>query len=306
MVGFLKKLKDGLKKSSNKIQTGLVDVFVKKRIDDESLEHLEEALIVADMGVKVATKIVTGFAKNKFDKEISEEELKTELASNIEDIITDVEKPLEINDNNKPHVILMAGVNGAGKTTSIGKLAKKYTDMGRQVSLIAADTFRMAAIEQLKVWGDRCGVEVYHSEIGADAAGLCFDGLTQAIKNGDDIVFIDTAGRLQNKAGLMDELKKVVKVIKKVIPEAPHNTILTIDATVGQNAISQVKTFKEMIDINGIVITKLDGSAKGGILVAVSEEFGIPVHFIGVGEKIEDLQEFKAKEYSKSLVGLNS
>ena len=304
MVNFFSKLKNGLKKSSSKIQIGLVDVFTKKRIDDESLEALEEALISADMGVRVATKIVTGFSKNKFNKEISEQDLKVELSKNIEDIIKEVEEPLIINNDHKPHVILMTGVNGAGKTTSIGKLAKKYTDMGKKVSLIAGDTFRMAAIEQLSVWGKRCGIEVYSSKIGSDAAGLCFDGLTQAIKNKDDVVFIDTAGRLQNKQGLMDELKKIVKVIKKVIPDAPHNTILTIDATVGQNAISQVKIFKEMIDINGIVITKLDGSAKGGILVAVSEEFRIPVHFIGIGEKIEDLQEFNAKEYSKSLLGL--
>ncbi len=304
MVNLFKKLKDGLKKSSNKIQTGLVDVFTKKKIDDDALEALEDVLIMSDMGVKVAGKIVGNFAKNKFNKEISEEELKQELADNIADIIVKVEKPLEIDDSYKPQVILMSGVNGAGKTTSIGKLAKKYSDMGKQVSLIAADTFRMAAIEQLKVWGERCGIEVYHSKIGADAAGLCYDGLTQAIKNRDDIVFIDTAGRLQNKQGLMDELKKVIKVIKKIIPEAPHNTILTIDATVGQNAVSQVKTFKEMIDINGIIVTKLDGSAKGGILVAISEEFKTPVHFIGIGEKIEDLQEFDAKEYANSLMNL--
>ena len=226
------------------------------------------------------------------------------MAEEIEKILLPCQKSLEIDSNQKPFVILMVGVNGAGKTTTIGKLAQKLKLQGRKVSLIAADTFRAAAVEQLQVWGERANVRVFVGPQGCDSAGLCYDGLAQAIKAGDDVVFIDTAGRLQNKSGLMDELKKIDKVIKKIIPTAPHATILTLDATNGQNALSQVEIFNEAINVSGLVITKLDGTAKGGILAAIADEHPTPVFYIGVGESIEDLNEFNAHEFAKGLLGI--
>ena len=304
MVNFFQKLGLGLKKSSVKITSGISDIFTKKKIDSQTLDELEELLISADLGVKASSHIISEFAKIKMDKEISEEEIKYALAQEIEKILKPLETNFTINHEKKPYVILMVGVNGAGKTTTIGKLASKLKSDGKKVSFIAADTFRAAAVEQLKVWGERSDIRVFSGENGCDSAGLCYDGLNVAIKEGDDVVFIDTAGRLQNKNGLMDELKKIVKVIKKVIPNAPHSTLLTLDATTGQNAISQVEIFNQMVNITGLVITKLDGSAKGGILASIAQEFNIPVCFVGVGEKIEDLDVFKAKEYALSLIGL--
>lgn len=304
MNNWLAKLGFGLKKSSQKITGGLSDIFVKRKIDAETLDELEELLISADMGVKAAAKIVSGFSKKRFDKEISEQEIRQELAADIENILQPWAQPLSIDKNKKPFVILMVGVNGAGKTTTIGKLAAKLKADGKKVSFVAGDTFRAAAVEQLQVWGERNKIRVFAKEIGADAAGVAFDGLNEAIKQGDDVVFIDTAGRLQNKSHLMDELKKVVRVIQKVIPDAPHATLLTIDATTGQNALAQVVAFKEMVCVNGLVITKLDGSAKGGILAAIAEETQTPIHYIGVGEGIEDLDEFKADEFAKNLLDI--
>ena len=240
----------------------------------------------------------------KMDKEITEEEIKKALAYEIEKILKPLEANFAVDCTQKPYVVLMVGVNGAGKTTTIGKLASKLKTQGKKVSFIAADTFRAAAVEQLKVWGERSDIRVFAGANGCDSAGLCYDGLNAAIKEGDDVVFIDTAGRLQNKNGLMDELKKIVKVIKKVMPEAPHSTILTIDATTGQNAISQVEVFNQIVPLNGLVVTKLDGSAKGGILTTIAQDFNIPVYFVGVGEQIDDLDVFKADEYAKSLLGL--
>ena len=302
MSGWLAKLGLGLKKSSQKISGGISDIFTKKRIDAETLAELEDLLISADMGVKASAKIAAAFGKKRFDKELDEKDIRRELAAEIEKILEAWEKPLAIDAEKKPFVILMVGVNGAGKTTTIGKLASKLSAQGKKVSMIAGDTFRAAAVEQLQVWGRRCGVRVFAKETGADAASVVYEGLQEAVKCGDDVVFIDTAGRLQNKAGLMEELKKVVRVIKKILPEAPHATLLTIDATTGQNALAQVQAFKEIIEVSGLIVTKLDGSAKGGILTAISEECGTPVHFIGVGEGIDDLDEFNAADYARNLL----
>ena len=302
MSGWLAKLGLGLKKSSQKISGGISDIFTKKRIDAETLAELEDLLISADMGVKASAKIAAAFGKKRFDKELDEKDIRRELAAEIEKILKPWEKSLIIEPEKKPFVVLMVGVNGAGKTTTIGKLTSKLSAQGKKVSMIAGDTFRAAAVEQLQVWGKRCGVRVFAKETDADAASVAYEGLQEAVKCGDDVVFIDTAGRLQNKAGLMEELKKVVRVIKKILPEAPHATLLTIDATTGQNALAQVQAFKEIIEVSGLIVTKLDGSAKGGILAAISEECGTPVHFIGVGEGIEDLDEFNAADYARNLL----
>ena len=304
MSSWLNRLGLGLKKSSSKLTDGISGIFTKKKLDASTLEELEELLISADMGVKTSAKIVAAFGANRQDKDISEEETKAKLAEEIEKILLPCQKSLEIDSNQKPFVILMIGVNGAGKTTTIGKLAQKLKLQGKKVSLIAADTFRAAAVEQLQVWGERADVRVFAGPNGCDSAGLCYDGLAQAIKAGDDIVFIDTAGRLQNKSGLMDELKKIDKVIKKIIPNAPHATILTLDATNGQNAMAQVEIFGEALKVDGLVMTKLDGTAKGGILVAIADEQPTPVFYIGVGESIEDLNEFNATEFAKGLMGI--
>lgn len=304
MSSFFQKLSLGLKKTSGKISDGISGIFTTQKIDSKTMEDLEELLISADLGVKAASKIIKNFSNRKFDKNISESEIKNELCKDMEELLKPLEKEFCLSENIKPFVILMVGVNGAGKTTTIGKLASKLKMKGKQISFIAADTFRAAAVEQLQVWGDRNKIRVYSGENGCDSAGLCYDGLNAALKAGDDIVFIDTAGRLQNKSDLMDELKKVVRVIKKVMPEAPHQTLLTIDATTGQNAVAQVQTFNQSVDVDGLVVTKLDGSAKGGILAAIAEETPIPVYFVGVGENIEDLDVFDAAEYAKGLLAI--
>lgn len=304
MTNFFQKLGLGLKKSSDKLTSGISDIFTKRKVDSQTLEELEELLITSDLGVKASTKIIAKFGERRLNKDATSAEIRSELAADIEAILKPCEQNLVIDNNIKPFVILMVGVNGAGKTTTIGKLAAKFKQEGKQISFIAGDTFRAAAVEQLEVWGKRNDIRVYKGPNGCDAAGLCFDGLSEAIKQGDDIVFIDTAGRLQNKAGLMDELKKIIRVIKKVIPEAPHATLLTIDATTGQNALAQVQTFKEMVDVSGLIITKLDGTAKGGILVAVAEEQPTPIHFIGLGEGIDDLDKFNAHDFANSIMEL--
>ena len=300
MSNWFQKLGFGLKKTSTRLTSGITDIFIKRKVDSQTLEELEDLLITSDLGVKAAQKIISSFAFRRLNKDADEQEINTELANDIETILNPCEQPFLIT-NEKPYVILMVGVNGAGKTTTIGKLAAKLKGK-HQISLIAADTFRAAAVEQLEIWGQRNNIRVYKGSNGCDAAALCFDGLKEALKQDDDIVFIDTAGRLQNKTGLMDELKKIVKVIKKVIPDAPHATLLTIDATTGQNALNQVKTFKEMVDVSGLIVTKLDGTAKGGIIVAVAEETGIPIHYIGIGEGIDDLDEFNARDFARNLL----
>lgn len=305
MADWLHKLSLGLKKSSDKITLGLSDIFTKQKPDEQILEELEEVLLTADIGVQASAKIMRNFATRRLDKNLDMASIKKILAEEIATILTPCEKELRITKpQNTPFVILMTGVNGAGKTTTIGKLAARLKN-NYQISFIAGDTFRAAAVEQLEEWGKRNHIRVYKGENGCDSAGLCFDGLQEAIKQKDDIVFIDTAGRLQNKTGLMDELKKIIRVIRKVIPEAPHASLLTIDATTGQNALSQIQLFKEAADIDGLIITKLDGTAKGGIIVAMAQEQTLPIYYIGVGEQIDDLDRFSAQDYAKQLLESN-
>ena len=254
------------------------------------------------MGTTSTQKIIDSLAKKRLNKDLTIAEIKQALAEEVALLLAPCEKKLIIDENKKPFVILMVGVNGAGKTTTIGKLAAKFKAQGKKISFIAGDTFRAAAVEQLSVWGERNSIRVYKGAAGCDAAGLCYDGLQEALKQGDDIVFIDTAGRLQNKSGLMDELKKIIRVIQKVIPSAPHQTILTLDATTGQNALDQVQTFSAITDISGLIITKLDGSAKGGILAAIAGQCPKPVYYIGIGEGIDDLDEFSAQAYAQNLI----
>lgn len=299
MTSWLQKLGLGLKKSSSRLSSGISDIFTKRKIDDATLEELEELLITSDMGVKASSKIVDSLSRVRVDKNCEPEEIRTRITDVVSNILKPCEKDFAIEGS--PCVILMVGVNGAGKTTTVGKLAARFR--GKKISFIAADTFRAAAVEQLSVWGERNNIRVIKGAPGCDAAGLCFDGLQEALRQNDDIVFIDTAGRLQNKTGLMDELRKIVKVIKKVIPEAPHHTLLCLDATTGQNALEQVKAFKQMVEVNGLVVNKLDGTAKGGILIAIAEEYPTPIYFIGVGESIDDLDKFNAEEFALNLMG---
>ena len=275
------RLKEGLRKSTTSISDGITGIFTKRKLDDETLEELEDLLISSDMGVAVAAKLTTELARDRYDKEISDQEVKSVLAAEVTKILAPVAKPLTLEGTNKPHVILMAGVNGAGKTTTIGKLAKKFRDDGKSVMLAAGDTFRAAAVEQLGVWGDRVGVPVITKELGSDAAALAYEALDKAIAAQVDVLLIDTAGRLQNRDELMAELAKVIRVIGKKIDGAPHDTIIVLDATTGQNAVHQVEVFKKMADITGIVMTKLDGSARGGVLISCAEKFGLPIHAIG-------------------------
>ncbi len=303
-AGLLARLREGLSRTSTKLTEGVSGIFTKRKLDDQTMEELEDLLISADLGVPAATKITAALAKDRFDKEITGEEVRQVLADEVSFILERHEKPLMINPDHKPHVILMTGVNGAGKTTTIGKLAQRLKSRGSSVMFAAGDTFRAAAVEQLSVWGERVGAQVIKGEIGADAAGLAFEALTQAKAEGVDVLMIDTAGRLQNKKELMDELAKVVRVIKKIDPTAPHDSLLVLDATVGQNALSQADAFKDAAGITGLVMTKLDGTARGGVLVALAEKFGIPIHMIGVGEQVEDLQVFSAYDFARALAGM--
>ena len=303
-MGWFERLKAGLGKTSTRITGGIGDLFTgTRRLDDETLEELEDLLITADIGVSTAAKLTANLAKARFEQDISAHDVRETFATNITTILDPVAKPLEIRTDLKPHVILVCGVNGSGKTTTIGKLAKRYSEQGKSVMMAAGDTFRAAAIEQLQVWGNRTGVPVIARDIGADAAGLAFDALEQARAQGVDVLLIDTAGRLQNKTHLMEELEKIVRVIKKVDATAPHDTVLVLDATVGQNAHSQVETFKHAVDVTGLVMTKLDGTAKGGVVVALADKFQLPVHAIGVGEDADDLQAFSARDFAQNLMG---
>ena len=303
-MSWFQKLKSGLSKSSNKIVSSISSVITKRKLDDEALEELEETLIAADLGPATAAKLTASLAKSRFDKEVTDEEVRGALAEDITVILDPVAKPLEIDRAKGPHVVLVVGVNGSGKTTTIGKMAQHYTAQGLKVMLAAGDTFRAAAVEQLGIWGDRTGCKVVARETGADAAGLAYDAIEAARAEGADLLLIDTAGRLHNKKDLMAELEKVVRVIRKLDEEAPHNTLLVLDATVGQNAHSQVETFQSIVNVSGLVVTKLDGTAKGGVLVALAEKFGLPVHAIGVGETADDLKPFEAENYARSLMGL--
>ena len=297
---FFERLKSGLAK------TGLGEILTKKKLDAETIAELEEALIRADMGAGQAKKLAGAVAKGRYDAEITEKELKAVLASEITALLAPVQKPLAAPDGVKPFVILVAGVNGTGKTTTIGKLAKRLGEGGAKVTMAAGDTFRAAAIEQLRVWADRAKASFVATKAGGDAAGLAFEALEKARANGSDILMIDTAGRLQNKAGLMAELEKIARVIKKLDPSAPHAVLLVLDATTGQNALSQVEAFSATVPVTGLVMTKLDGTAKGGILVALAGRFGLPVHYIGVGEGEDDLQAFVAADFARALVGADT
>jgi fused signal recognition particle receptor len=267
------------------------------------LDAVEDALIRADLGTATAARISDIIGQGRYDKDISEDDLKAVIATEVEKVLMPVAKPLAI-EGAKPFVILVSGVNGSGKTTTIGKLAAKMSREGKKVMLAAGDTFRAAAIEQLKIWGGRVGAKVIAHEQGSDAAGVAFDAVTAAKAEGTDVLLIDTAGRLQNRAELMDELEKIVRVMRKVDPTAPHAVLLVLDATVGQNAISQVEVFGKIAGVTGLIMTKLDGTARGGILVAIAEKFGLPIHFIGVGESIDDLQPFTAREFSRAMAGM--
>jgi fused signal recognition particle receptor len=278
-------------------------VFKKRRLDDEALEELEELLISVDLGVDAAARVVAAFRRSRFGKEVTDEEIKQALAEEIAGILKPVAKPLVLDPARKPHVVLVVGVNGTGKTTTIGKMAQQYHDEGKRAVLVAGDTFRAAAVEQLQIWGQRTGAPVIAGGRNADSAGLAFDALTKARTTGADVLLIDTAGRLHNKAVLMEELAKMIRVLRKQDPTAPHSVLLVLDATTGQNAIQQVKVFKEMVDVTGLVVTKLDGSARGGIVVALAETFGLPVHAVGVGEQASDLRPFDAFDFARGLVG---
>ena len=304
-LGWFSRLKQGLKKSSSALTEGITGIFTKKRLDASTLEELEDLLIMSDLGVAVSARVCERLAKNRFDKSISAEEVQQALAEEIGEIMEDVAKPLEVNGENTPHVILMVGVNGAGKTTTIGKMAKQFKNQGKSVMLAAGDTFRAAATQQLQIWGQRNNVPVVVGKEGCDAAGLIYDAIEKARNTNTDILMVDTAGRLQNKGYLMDELKKIIRVISKFDQTAPHNTVLILDATTGQNAVLQTEVFLEMAGITGIIMTKLDGTARGGVLVACAEKFRLPIHAIGVGETIDDLQPFDAADFSKMLVGVD-
>ena len=304
--GWFARLKAGLSRSTAKLTEAITTVFRKRRLDDEALEELEETLIAADLGLPAAQRIVEGFRKTRFGKEVTDEEVKAALADSIAEILAPVAQPLVINPGRAPHVVLVVGVNGTGKTTTIAKLGQQWRREGLRVMFAAGDTFRAAAVEQLQIWGDRTGCPVVApAKMGADAAGLAHDALSRAKAEAMDVLLIDTAGRLHNKAALMEELRKVMRVIRRMDETAPHSVLLTLDATTGQNALSQVKVFREMVEVNGLAVTKLDGSAKGGVVVALAQEFGLPVHVVGVGEKAEDLRPFEARDFARGLVGLD-
>ena len=299
--GWFQRLKTGLTKTSSRLTQDIAGIFTKRKLDADTLQELEDLLIQADLGVETAMRITEALAKDRHNKEISPEEVRAVLAREVEGVLAPVAQPLVIDGGSRPHVILVVGVNGTGKTTTIGKIAHRLTQDGRTVMMAAGDTFRAAAIDQLRIWGERTGAEVVARNVGADSAGLAFDALTRARAQGCDVLLIDTAGRLQNKAALMDELEKVVRVLRKIDPTAPHQVLLVLDATTGQNALNQVEVFKDKAGVTGLVMTKLDGTARGGILVAISAKFGLPVHAVGVGEGIEDLDQFDAGEFARAI-----
>ena len=299
--GWFARLASGLKRSSDNLSNSISAVFTKRKLDAATLDELEDVLIQADLGLDTAMTITETLRRDRFDKDVSGEDVRAVLAAEVEKVLGPVAQPLTIDTTKKPFIILMIGVNGSGKTTTIGKLAQKFAAEGKSVMLAAGDTFRAAAIEQLQVWGQRTGAPVIARPAGADASGLAFDAVTQAKAEGRDVLIIDTAGRLQNRDELMNELEKVIRVIKKVEPEAPHATLLTLDATTGQNALKQVEIFGQRAGVTGLVMTKLDGTARGGILVAIAKKFGLPVHFIGVGEGVHDLEPFEARDFARAI-----
>jgi len=304
LSSFFSKLKSGLTKSAEKLTGGIAATFTRRKLDDAALEELEDMLIGADLGTAVAAQVIANFRGTRFGKEVSDTEIREALAAEIAAVLQPVALPLIPDTSRKPFVILMVGVNGAGKTTTIGKLATAYREQGLVPMLAAGDTFRAAAVEQLQIWGSRAGAEVISAPPNSDAASLAHDALSKAQARNADILLIDTAGRLHNKSVLMEELRKIIRVIRKLDPTAPHAVLLTLDATIGQNAIAQVRTFKEMVELTGLIVTKLDGSARGGIVVALADEFNLPVHAVGTGEQAGDLRPFDATEFARALVGL--
>ena len=298
------RLTGGLKRTSSALGGAVADLVTKRKLDGDTLEELEELLIRADLGVDVAARVAAAVGQGRYDKTVSGDEVKAILAAEVGKILAPVQKPLAIDAAHKPFVILVVGVNGSGKTTTIGKLAAKLSGEGHKVMLAAGDTFRAAAIEQLKIWGGRIGAKVIAREQGSDAASLAYEALEAARAEAADVLLIDTAGRLQNKTGLMSELDPIVRVMKKVDSTAPHAVVLVLDATVGQNALSQVGEFQKVAGVTGLVMTKLDGTARGGILVAIAAKYALPVHYIGLGESVEDLEAFDADGFARAVAGL--
>jgi fused signal recognition particle receptor len=304
--GWFRRLRKGLTRSSDALVGNVAAIFTKRRLDEATLQELEDVLIQADLGIEAAMAITDALSAKRLGREVTDSEIRQVMAEEIEKVLTPVALPLELDLTTRPHVILVIGVNGSGKTTTIGKLAAKLRGAGYATMLVAGDTFRAAAIEQLSIWGERTGSPVVARQLGADAAGLAFDAYRQAAAEDCDVMIMDTAGRLQNKKELMAELEKIVRVLKKQDPGAPHTVLLTLDATTGQNALSQVEIFKDVAGVNGLVMTKLDGTARGGILVAIASKFGLPVYFVGVGEQVEDLEPFEARDFANSIAGLES
>jgi len=303
-VGWFKRLTKGLAKSSSALTENITSVFTKKKLDEDTLQELEDILIQADLGVETAMNITDTLASQRMGKDVTDEEVRQIMADEIEKVLEPVAQPLELDLDHQPHVVLVVGVNGSGKTTTIGKISQKLYNAGFSTLLVAGDTFRAAAVEQLHIWGDRTQAPVMSRPNGSDAAGLAFDAYTEAVEQKRDVMLMDTAGRLQNKKELMDELEKIIRVLKKQDPSAPHTVLLTLDATTGQNALNQVEIFKDVAGVNGLVMTKLDGTARGGILVSISAKHKLPVYFIGVGEQVEDLEPFEADVFAKAIAGI--
>ncbi|TPN47860.1 signal recognition particle-docking protein FtsY [Mesorhizobium sp. B1-1-9] len=301
---WFQRMRDGLARSSRELTGNIAGVFTKRKLDEDTLQDLEDVLIRADLGMETALRVTDALASSRYGKDVSDTEVRAIMAAEVEKVLTHVAMPLELDLSHKPHVVLVVGVNGTGKTTTIGKLAAKLTDGGLSVMLAAGDTFRAAAIEQLKIWGERTNSPVIASKLGADAAGLAYDAFERAKEAGSDVLIIDTAGRLQNKTELMAELEKIVRVLGKLDPEAPHTVLQTVDATTGQNALNQVEIFRNVAGVNGLVMTKLDGTARGGILVAIAAKHKLPVYFIGVGEQVDDLEPFSASEFARAIAGV--
>lgn len=301
---WFQRLRAGLARTSSQLTSQISALFTKRKLDEDTLDELEDLLIQSDLGVETAMRITGALSSERYGKDVSGEDVARIMAGEITKVLTPVAKPLQLDLNHKPHVILVVGVNGTGKTTTIGKLAAKLSGSGLKVMLAAGDTFRAAAIEQLKIWADRTGSEFIGTKLGADAAGLAYDAYEQARAKKSDVLIIDTAGRLQNKAELMAELEKIVRVLGKLDPEAPHTVLQTLDATTGQNAMNQVEIFRNVAGVNGLIMTKLDGTARGGILVAIAAKHKLPVYFIGVGEGVDDLEPFEAEDFAKAIAGV--
>ncbi|MGB1106647.1 MAG: signal recognition particle-docking protein FtsY [Alphaproteobacteria bacterium] len=305
-MSWLKKLTSGLSKTSARVTSSLSSLLGRSSIDAASIEEVEDALISADLGTAAAARLAERVRRHKFDGEVTAQALAAALADGITEILEPVAAPLVPQPGNRPHVVLLVGVNGSGKTTTAGKLAQQWRREGKSVMLAAGDTFRAAAIEQLQIWGERTGTEVIAGTQGGDAAALAYQALEQARAQDTDILIIDTAGRLQNRTELMDELAKIVRVIRKLDETAPHDSVIVLDGTVGQNALSQVSAFQDIADVSGLIVTKLDGSAKGGVVIALAEKFQLPVHAVGVGEGADDLQPFEARDFANALAGVSS